>query len=151
MEYLLLQLIPHTTKPKSYVIKVPISTSTGYPLVDVNADVGKYVKSILLNRDSMLGRQILGGVGEYSAEEVAEILKRVGRVDVVAEQTTEQEYRGILEAVGAPSFLQDDMMSTMDFIEKSGYYGGEDVRRDHGVSYLQLLGGRMNANNGTRF
>lgn len=88
----------------------------------------------------MLGRQILGGVREYSLEEAAEILRRVGGVDVIAEQITEQEYRGILGHVGFPPFLQDDMISNMDFIEKHGFFGGEDVKRDHGVSYLRFLG-----------
>jgi hypothetical protein len=82
----------------------------------------------------MLGRTILGGEREYPIQETAEILKRVGGLDVTAEQVSVDEYRDILGAVGFPEWLKDDMTSNMDFVEKWGFFGGEKVERDHEVS-----------------
>ncbi|CZR56703.1 related to nitrogen metabolic regulation protein nmr [Phialocephala subalpina] len=131
--YSLFQLVPTSSDPakKSYTLKVPLPLSTKYALIDANKDVGKYVKSILLNRDALLGKQVLGGVREYSIEEAAGILRDVGGLDVKAAQVSEVEYRGILAAVGFPEFLQDDMVSNMKYIEEYGFFGGEDVKRDH--------------------
>ena len=136
--YVLFQLVPNPTTPKSYTIKSPLPATVAYPLIDVQTDTGKYVKSILLNRSSMLGRTILGGHREYSIQESAEILRRIGGLDVKAEQVSVEEYRGILGAVGFPEWLKDDMTSNMDFIEKWGFFGGEKVERDHEVSLFVM-------------
>lgn len=133
MSYVLFQLIPNPTAPKSYTMKSPLPTTVAYPLIDVQTDTGKYVKSILLDRSSMLGRTILGGQREYTIQESADILTRVGGLDVKAEQVSLEEYRGILGAVGFPEWLKDDMTSNMDFIEKWGFFGEEKVERDHEI------------------
>ncbi|KAE8449621.1 hypothetical protein EG329_007951 [Mollisiaceae sp. DMI_Dod_QoI] len=133
MHYILFQLVPKSPGSKSYTLKVPMSTNNKYPLISVPNDVGKYVKSILLNREKLLGKQILAGERDYTFQETADILKNVGGLDVIAEQVGEKEYRGILAANGFPEFLQDDMVSNMDYIENYGFFGGEDVKKDHDI------------------
>ncbi|KAF8857511.1 NAD(P)-binding protein [Acephala macrosclerotiorum] len=125
--YVLFQLVPTSADPnkKLYALKSPLPTSTKYALIDVNNDVGKYVKSIPLNREKLLGKQVLG------RERESVVLRDVGGLDVKAEQVSEVEYRGILAAVGFPKFLQDDMVSNMEYIQEYGFFGGEDVKRDH--------------------
>jgi len=133
MHYILFQLVPKPLGSKSYVLQFPVSLNTKYPLISVSTDVGKYVKSILLNREKLLGKQIIAGEREYTVQETADILKDVGGLDVVAEQIGEKEYRGILAARGFPEFLQDDMLSNMDYFGTNGFFNGEDVRRDHDI------------------
>lgn len=81
----------------------------------------------------MLGRTILAGDREYSILEVVDILKRVGGLDVTAQEVSVETYRDLLSAGGFPEWLKDDMTSNMDFIEKWGFFGGEKVQRDHSV------------------
>ncbi|KUJ17377.1 NAD(P)-binding protein [Mollisia scopiformis] len=133
MHYTLLLLTPLPGIPHSHTLKLPTPTTSTWPLISCSVDVGKYVKSILLNRDSMLGRQILAGEREYTVEETAEVLRKVGGLDVRAEQVTEGEYRKLLEEKGWPAFLRDDMVANIGFIEEWGFFGGEGVERDHGI------------------
>ncbi|KAH9215858.1 hypothetical protein DL95DRAFT_363952 [Leptodontidium sp. 2 PMI_412] len=133
MEQLPLMLIPTSSGAKSYKLITPVATITKFPLISVRTDTGKYVKSIILNRETMLGKVIMAGERDYTTQEAADILVKVGEVDVVAEQCSYEEYKGMLVAFGLPEFTADDMTENMKFIEEFGFFGGERVEDDHSI------------------
>ncbi|KAH7389057.1 hypothetical protein BKA64DRAFT_604648 [Cadophora sp. MPI-SDFR-AT-0126] len=133
MEQLPLMLIPSSPNVKSYKLITPISTSTKIPLISVRADAGKYVKPIIANRQSMLGKVVMGGVKEYTVQEMANVMVGTGGLDIVAEKCTYEEYKGMLVAFGLPEFVADDMMENMRYFEEYGFFGGGKVEDDHSI------------------
>ncbi|KAL2062732.1 hypothetical protein VTL71DRAFT_5804 [Oculimacula yallundae] len=133
MEQLPLMLVPTSPDAKSYKFITPVATSTKFPLISVQPDTGEYVKSIILNRQAMLGKEVMGGERDYTVQEVADILVRVGGLDVVAEQCSYDEYKDMLKAFGLPEFVADDMSENMKFIEDYGFFGGAKVEEDHSI------------------
>ncbi len=85
MEVLLVLLQPIEPKSKFYKFSQPVPITTKFPLIAVNDDTSKYVKSILLNRDTMLGKRILAADDLYSLDDCAKILKETANLDVVVE------------------------------------------------------------------
>ncbi|KAG4433437.1 hypothetical protein IFR05_011083 [Cadophora sp. M221] len=133
MEQLPLMLIPTSPGAKSYKLITPVATTTKFPLVSVRVDTGKYVKSIILNRETILGKVIKGGERDYTTQEAADILVKVREVDVVAEQCSYDEYKRMLMAFGLPEFEADDMTENMRFVEEYGFFGGGKVEDDHSI------------------
>lgn len=115
---------------------MPAPTSTKVHLISAKHDVGKYVTSIILNRDQLVGKAILAGEREYSVQEIADILVKTGGIDVKAEEIGDEQYRGLLQAFGTPEFVADDMSQNMKYIQEYGFFGGESVEQDHSVSLL---------------
>ncbi|PVH77929.1 NmrA-like family protein [Cadophora sp. DSE1049] len=133
MEQLPLMLIPTSPNAKSYKLITPISTSTKIPLISVRADTGKYVKSIILNREKMLGKVVMGGVKEYTVQEAANVMVGIGGLDIVAEKCAYEEYKGMLVEFGLPEFVADDMTENMKYFEEYGFFGGGTVENDHSI------------------
>jgi len=127
-------LTPASANSKSYKLITPMSTNSKIPLISVRADTGKYVKSIIQNRDKMLGKTIMAGVKEYSVEEAVHVLAETGGLDVVAEKCAYGEYKDMLVAFGMPEFVADDMTENMKYFEEYGFFGGGKVENDHSVS-----------------
>jgi len=133
MEFALLSLQPIASGSKSYKFSVPVPSMTKFPLIAVNEDTGKYVKSILLNREKMLGRRVLVAENLYTLDDCANILKETAGLDVAVEQCSDEDYRKGLAAVGYPEFMQDDLSDIMSFIKEYGFYGGVGFEADHEV------------------
>ena len=58
----------------------------------------------------------------YTLDEMAEIMKRVGGLDVEFEQCTDEAFRKSLADVRAPDFLQQDMSQNMKYVEQYGFF-----------------------------
>ncbi len=115
---------------------MPAPTSTKIHLISAKKDVGKYVSSIILNRDQVLGKVILAGEREYTIQEIADILVKTGGIDVEAEEIGDEQYRGLLQAFGMLEFVADDMSQNVKYIQEYGFFGGKGVEQDHSVSLL---------------
>ncbi|KAK0124013.1 hypothetical protein ONS95_009000 [Cadophora gregata] len=133
MEQLPLMLVPTSSNTQSYKLFAPISTSLKIPLISVQADTGKYVRSIILNREKMLGKVVMGGVKEYTVQEAAKIMAAIGGVDVVDDTCTYEEYQKMLMGFGLPEFVAADMTENMKYFTEYGFFGGQNVEDDHSV------------------
>ena len=138
MSYVLLMVSPVSPGSKSYKISLPIPKTATVPLISVTEDVGKYVKSILLNREKVLGKQICAAEKYYGLDEIVNVLREDGGLDVVYEQCSEKEYREGLAAIGVPKFFQEDMAQNMKYISSYGMFGGMSLEEGHEVSSYQL-------------
>jgi hypothetical protein len=128
-------LLPSTSPsgPKSYKFTTPLPASTKMPLISANKDTGKYVKEMLLHPKKVIGERIYTGEKYYTMDEAAEIIKKVGRLDVSYEQCTDEAFRKSLADVGAPEFLQEDMSQNVKYIQEYGYFQ-QDLEDSHKVS-----------------
>jgi hypothetical protein len=103
------------------------------PLISANKDTGKYVKEMLLHPKKVIGERIYTGEKYYTMDEAAEIIKKVGRLDVSYEQCTDEAFRKSLADVGAPEFLQEDMSQNVKYIQEYGFFQ-QDLEDSHKVS-----------------
>jgi len=117
-------LLPSTSPSgaKSYKFTIPVPASTKMPLISVNKDTGKYVKAMLLQPQKIIGERIYTGVKYYTLNETAEIIQRIGGLDVEFEQCTDEAFRKSLAGVGAPEFLQEDMSQNMKYVQEYGFF-----------------------------
>ena len=113
------------------------------PLIDTEADTGKFVKGILLNREKVLGEQILGATDYYTPVQIIETfkaLKPTHSKDAAAVEIPGDVFKGILGKTGAPPAIQEEMLQNMQLMPQFGYYGGASLAESHSVSiFLQML------------
>lgn len=138
MSYLLFFLKPTNPGSKSYKFSVPFPTNIKLPMISVNEDTGKYAKAILLNREKVLGKQVLVGEKDYSPDDIVRIMRDVGGLDVVSEEITHGEYRKSLAMRGVPDFFIDDMSDNMRYIQTYGFFNGKSLDGGHEVSRSRL-------------
>jgi hypothetical protein len=121
------KLTPISTSPPTYglVFPEPANAETKLPLIDASADVGKFVKGILLNPEKSLNRQFNLATKYYTFGEMVNVLKRSG-LHVILQIMDKVTYKGILASQGFPEYLQEDILQGNQFIEEYGLYGGED-------------------------
>jgi len=124
MNQIIYFLLPSTSPSgsKSYKFTATVPASTKIPLISAVKDTGKYVKEMLLHPENALGERLYTGEKYYTMVEVADILKRVGGLDVSYEQCTDEAFRESLASVGVPEFLQEDMSQNMKYIQEYGFF-----------------------------
>ncbi|KAH8591019.1 NmrA-like family protein [Bisporella sp. PMI_857] len=120
MESLPFFLIPSATGHRLFL---PLSGTTQLPLISAKKDIGKYVQAILHKRSQVLGQNIMVSEASYSMEEIAQILRDDGGVDIVFESPEPSVYKATLEAgSGLPQWFIEDMDELMKFGEEFGLY-----------------------------
>jgi hypothetical protein len=73
------------------------------PLIDTETDTGKFVKGILLNREKVLGKQILGATDYYTPTQIIETFKAAKPTDskdAVAIEIPGEVFKGFLAKTG---------------------------------------------------
>ncbi|TVY90485.1 NmrA-like family domain-containing protein [Lachnellula willkommii] len=131
MNFLFSNIVPTSEGTKSYNLAFPFPPGTKIPLISVNKDTGAYVKHILLNRETFLGRQVSAAEKEYAPTEIVSILKNVGDVDISLHANyTEDDFKKRLTALGVPEFFQEDLAENMKFIHEFGFFGGLKLDND---------------------
>jgi hypothetical protein len=111
------------------------------PLIWAEEDTGKFVKGILKNRDSLLGKRVLAADRYYSTEEMVQIFSEVKPEAGKGAQAIEmppQAYRGILMKGGMPEFVAEELSENFEMCAQCGYFGGADVEEFHSVSQVIL-------------
>jgi uncharacterized protein YbjT (DUF2867 family) len=133
-------LLPSTSPSgsKTYKFTTPVPASTKMPLISANKDTGKYVKEMLLHPEKVFGKRIYTGEKYYTMDETAEIIKKVGGLDVSYEQCTDEAFRKSLAGVGAPEFLQEDMSQNAKYFQEYGFFQ-QDLEDSHKVSSSRSL------------
>ncbi|RDW71507.1 hypothetical protein BP6252_08070 [Coleophoma cylindrospora] len=123
-------LIPISTSPAKYKLSFPIPNTASFPLIDVNADTGKYIKAILLSPSQTLGKTINLAEDWYTMDQMITVLKGLG-LDVVYEEVDDLAFCKALEARGLPAFIAEDVSQNCMFVNEFGYFGGEGLEFGH--------------------
>ncbi|KAF6837779.1 hscarg protein [Colletotrichum plurivorum] len=119
-----------TPPDNAWALNLPIPASSPMPLFDAGADTGKFVKGIVLNRDKVLGKRVLGATEYLTTGEAVETFKKVypeaGRT-ARFNQLSHDQFRAALTGQGMPGFVAEEMLQNMRLLDEFGYYGGEKL------------------------
>ncbi|KAL4789011.1 NmrA family transcriptional regulator [Aspergillus venezuelensis] len=95
-----------------------VRPETNLPLIDPNADTGKFLEPVLEGPEGFVGRTLAAAQRLYTYEEVAEIMSRVLGKPVEYEVVSHEEYtRNIPDTFG------ERLIEMSLYVEKYGYYG----------------------------
>ncbi|KIX08900.1 uncharacterized protein Z518_03557 [Rhinocladiella mackenziei CBS 650.93] len=123
-------------KQGPYNFALPIPTNSPIPLFDTEADTGKFVKGILLNREKVLGARIYGASGYYTPERIIADFQAVKPKDGQggrALQVPEEMFKKVLASKGLPPPLQEEMLQNMLLMPQFGYFGGADLKQSQSI------------------
>ncbi|KAF7593224.1 hypothetical protein BBP40_011765 [Aspergillus hancockii] len=121
-------LTPLSTTPPAYGIFVPspINIETALPLINPSADLGKFIKAILLSPERSIGREFNVAERHYTFAELLDVLKKHD-VHVTLQSIDKDTFKAGLASQGLPEFFQEDLAQLLQFWEAFGYYGGGEI------------------------
>ncbi|PYI02582.1 NmrA-domain-containing protein [Aspergillus sclerotiicarbonarius CBS 121057] len=133
--FFLEMLTPLPTTPPSYGLFFPEpgSVHTTVPIIDPTADLGKFVKGILLNPEKSLGRSFNIAGRSYAVEEVIAVAKGLD-VDIVYHTVDKASFKAGIASKGLPEVVQEDMSQLVQYTQEYGYFGGASLEEGHEVS-----------------
>lgn len=123
----------------TWTLQMPFAANTPMPLIDAATDTGKYVKSILHQREKMLGKRILAAADYYTAQEVVDVF-----VEAKPEAGKGASYKEVSPAIfraylrddlGFGEGAQDELLENMQLLSEFGYFGGADLAESNSVSH----------------
>ncbi|KAK1624983.1 NmrA-like family protein [Colletotrichum phormii] len=125
-----------TPPDNAWGLNLPVPASAPIPLFDAAADMGKFVKGIVLHREKVLGKRVYAATSYMTAGEAVETFKKVypeaGKTARFNELTHEQ-FKGALKGQGMPDFVAEEMLQNMRLLNEFGYYGGEKLEESHAI------------------
>ncbi|GKZ35283.1 hypothetical protein AbraIFM66950_005878 [Aspergillus brasiliensis] len=127
-------LAPLPTTPPSYVLAFPEPTNaqTAVPIIDPTADLGKFVKGILLNPSTTLGRSLNVAGRNYTFEEMIAVAKGMG-LDVSFQPVDKETFMVGMAAKGFPEVVCEGVSQAAQYIQEYGYFGGEGFEESHKI------------------
>ncbi|PYH83275.1 nmrA family transcriptional regulator [Aspergillus uvarum CBS 121591] len=133
-------LAPLSTDPPAFSLSLPepANINTVLPVVDAAADVGKFVKGILLCPEETIGKRLDIAEGYYTVKEIVETLNKLGRS--VGFQTVPKEtFKAALASRGLPEFFQEDLCQVLQYIEEYGYFHNGTVEEAREIASEPLI------------
>ena len=120
----------------AWTFTLPVSANAPIPLFDTK-DTGKYVKAAVLNRDKLLGKQILGATEYLTTGQVVETFKKAfpeAGKDASFKQVPAEAFKEVLvKAQGMPDFVAQEFLENMLLLDQFGYYGGASLDETHNL------------------
>lgn len=120
----------------AYNFALPIPIDSPIPLLDTEADTGKFVKGILLHREKVLGARIYGATDYYTPEQIIADFQaakpEAGKGGATREIPGEM-FKKILSTKGLPEPLQEELLQNMQLMPQFGYYGGASLVDSHSI------------------
>ncbi|KAF9348442.1 hypothetical protein BGX26_000155 [Mortierella sp. AD094] len=109
---------PKPNEDGTYTLSNIVAPGTELPLIDVVADTGKYVGTILTEPEKYEGKVLTAATEVYTFEEVAKVMSDATGKTVKYKQIPESVYRGSL-----PPSAADDLVEMFWFIQDFGLAG----------------------------
>lgn len=119
-----------------WTLALPVPGSSPVPLLNTADDTGKFVKGILLNREKVLGKRILGATDYYTLDEMVKEFKEVFPEAGKTAKTLElphQVFKDNLGKSGMPEDGREELLQNMRLVNEFGYYGGAKLDDSHSV------------------
>ncbi|PYI19534.1 putative hscarg dehydrogenase [Aspergillus violaceofuscus CBS 115571] len=132
-------LAPLSTDPPAFSLPLPepANINTVLPVVDAAADVGKFVKGILLRPEETIGKRLDIAEGYYTVKEI-ETLNKLGR-SVVFQTLPKETFKTALASRGLPEFFQEDLCQVLQYIEEYGYFHNGTVEKAREIASEPLI------------
>lgn len=115
-------LAPQKNADGTWVMARHNSPTAKMPMIDIEADAGKFIGAILANPDRYEGKTFFAATESYNMDEVATAMSKATDKSVVYEQITLEEFQDRLP------FGKDIFPETFSFGEEYGYYGPESEK-----------------------
>ncbi|OKL61194.1 hypothetical protein UA08_03154 [Talaromyces atroroseus] len=121
-------IAPLPTNPLSYGLCFPGTSNwkTTLPIIDPSADLGKFIKIVLLNPDKTIGQSYNLAEKYYTLDKVSSILQQRG-LKIAPIPVELETFKSGLAAKGVPEFFQTTMEHIIQYIIEYGYFGGEGI------------------------
>ncbi|PTB36159.1 uncharacterized protein TrAFT101_000125 [Trichoderma asperellum] len=105
-----------------YTLAYPVSDKAMFPLIDIEADMGKYVIASIKQREDVLGKQILAAADYYTPARMLAEFEEVtgGKTNFV--KLDADTFKSFF-----PSPMGVEMLENHLFIEEPGYYAGKSL------------------------
>ncbi|EHK42422.1 hypothetical protein TRIATDRAFT_149983 [Trichoderma atroviride IMI 206040] len=116
-----------------YTLAYPVGDKALFPLIDIEADMGKYVVASIKERENVLGKQILAAADYYTPTRILAEFEEVtgGKANFLKlDADTFQSF--------FPAPLGVEMLENHLFIEEPGYYAGKSL--DESLDLLRKVG-----------
>lgn len=114
----------------AWTLGLPVAASSPIPTFDPR-DTGKYVKAIVMHRDALLGKRLLGADAYVTAQEAVDTFRKLFPEEAGKTarfyQVPEDAFRGFMQSQGSPEYVVDEFYENMRLLEEFGYYGGEPL------------------------
>ena len=122
-----------------YTLALPTPTTSPIPVFAAELDTGKFVKSILMNRDKTLGKRFYSATAYMSPkkliEEFAEVYPETGKT-AKALGLLHGVFKGILGKTGMSEPIQEEMLQNTRLMNEFGYYGEEKLEASQVISSI---------------
>lgn len=106
----------------AYSLAYPVSAVARFPLIDAEADIGKYVAAVLRNPAPHLGKQILAASEYYTPTRILTEFEAVTGHKATFVPIDAETYKSFLPPPMAQELLENHL-----FIEEPGYYKGQPL------------------------
>ncbi|KAL2809197.1 hypothetical protein BJX63DRAFT_370694 [Aspergillus granulosus] len=101
----------------------PVSEDSKFPLIDIDADMGKYVAIALKNQSKPQGTQILAAADYYTPSRILKEFEEVTGNKTRFVKVDNEMYQSFM-----PGYLGLEMLENHLFIEEPGYYNGRSLQ-----------------------
>lgn len=122
----------------AWTFALPIETTASIPLIDIEQDTGKFVKSILLKADESLGKEYYGAEAYYSPQRIVDEFKAVypnAGKSAKFVSLPDATFKAGMGGMGMPEKAQVELLQNMQLLGKEfGYYSGADLKGSRTVS-----------------
>ncbi|KAL1742356.1 hypothetical protein HDZ31DRAFT_84195 [Schizophyllum fasciatum] len=127
----LISLRPSTNDASGkWTLAMAMPADARIPIFAAEHDTGKFVKAIFLKRDAALGKRVYAAAEYITPRQMLATFQRVypetGK-DAVLHRLSDEAYMGMLEQMGLPGHMQEEMLQTMRLIHEFGFFGGEEL------------------------
>lgn len=116
--------------PGNWTLALPMPDTAPIPLFAPELDSGKFLKAIVLNREKLLGRQVLAATAYVTpAQIVASFKKAFPEAGKTASfyRLPHDQFLGAMRGAGLPDFAAEELLENMRLMDEGGYYGGESL------------------------
>ncbi|CRG83341.1 NmrA-like family domain-containing protein 1 [Talaromyces islandicus] len=107
---------------ENYVIYSPLEGNSKIPCIDIQADMGLFVKGAIKNREKVLGKQIYASVEYYNFEQLVNDFSNVTGKPAAYMKVPGEAFKTFL-----PENKATEVYETLMFIQDFGYYAGADL------------------------
>jgi len=121
----------------AWTLSLPFGSNTQIPVFDPEDDTGKFVRGIMLNKDNVLGKEILGATAYMTPDEMVQEFKEQfpkAGVNAMFVELSHASFKEGLAQMGMPPFVQEELLENMRFMAEYGYAGGVSLDESHAVS-----------------
>jgi hypothetical protein len=128
------------TDPLSYGLGFPGTSNwnTTLPIIDPAADLGKFIKSVLLNPDKTIGQSYNLAEKYYTIDDICRVLQQRG-LKITPLPVDVQTFKAGLAAKGVSESFQTTLEHITQYIVEFGYFGGEEIDAGLEVSLLAFV------------